>query len=115
MSRPLLEHTIRRQLKGYRNIIVRDQCRAENVLANSDGGRVRAVECENRDGTREVLAADIVIDASGRGNPTLALLKSIGRPRPEETVNWGELPLHDRAHFNPADCTDRLEGRRHLS
>ena len=86
MSRPLLEHTVRRQLKGYRNIIVRQQCRAENVLATSEGGRVRAVQCEKRDGTSEVLAADIVIDASGRGNPTLALLKSIGRPRPEETV-----------------------------
>jgi len=86
MSRPLLEHTVRRQLKGYCNITVQQQCQARNVLATSDGGRVRAVQCENRDGTSEVLAADVVIDASGRGNPTLALLKSTGRPRPEETV-----------------------------
>ena len=86
MSRPLLEHTVRQQLKGHRNIIVRQQCRAENVLATSDGGRVQAVQCENRDGTSELLTADIVIDASGRGNLTLALLESTNRPRPEETV-----------------------------
>jgi 2-polyprenyl-6-methoxyphenol hydroxylase-like FAD-dependent oxidoreductase len=86
MSRPLLEHTVRRQLDGYRNIIVRQQCRAVNVLATSDGGRVQAVQCENRDRTSEVLNADMVIDASGRGSLTLALLKSTGKPRPEETV-----------------------------
>jgi len=86
MSRPLLEHTVRRQLNGYRNIIVRQQCRAENVLVTSDGGRVQAVQCESRDRTSEVLNADMVIDASGRGSLTLALLKSTGRPRPEETV-----------------------------
>jgi 2-polyprenyl-6-methoxyphenol hydroxylase-like FAD-dependent oxidoreductase len=86
MSRPLLEHTVRRQLAGYPNITVRQLCRAENVLTNSDGGRVRAVQCETRDGSSEVLPAEVVIDASGRGNPTLALLKSLGRPPPEETI-----------------------------
>ena len=86
MSRPLLEHTVRRQLEGYPNISLRQRCRAENVLVTSDGGRVRAVECENLDGTIEVLPADMVIDASGRGNVTLALLKRTGRPLPEETI-----------------------------
>jgi len=71
MSRPLLEHTVRRQLGGYTNITLRQRCRAENVMVASDGDRVRAVQCESRDGTTEVLPADMVIDASGRGNPTL--------------------------------------------
>src|SRR5262245_37152953 len=86
MSRPLLERTVRRQLDEYPNITLRQRCRADSVLATPDGGRVRAVQCETRDGTSEVLPADMVIDASGRGNLTLAVLKSLGRPPPEETV-----------------------------
>jgi len=86
MSRPLLEHTVRRQLHEYPNITVRQRCRAESVSTTADGGRVRAVQCKTRDGTSEVLPADMVIDASGRGSPTLAVLRSLGGPPPEETV-----------------------------
>jgi len=41
------------------------------------------------------LRADLVIDASGRGTLTLALLQSIGRPLPEETtigIDLGYMP-----------------------
>jgi 2-polyprenyl-6-methoxyphenol hydroxylase-like FAD-dependent oxidoreductase len=86
MSRPLLEHTVRRQLEGYPNIALRQRCWAENVMVASGGERVRSVQCRSRDGTNEVLPADMVIDASGRGDPTLAVLKSVGRPPPEETA-----------------------------
>src|SRR5262249_17773689 len=37
MSRPLLEHTVRRQLEGHPNITLRQRCRAESVMATSDG------------------------------------------------------------------------------
>ena len=40
----------------------------------------------NSNGASETIAADVVVDASGRGAPTLALLQSIGRPQPEETT-----------------------------
>src|SRR5260370_4495566 len=41
---------------------------------------------ENDNGTSDTIAADLVVDASGRGTLTLALLQSIGRPLPEETT-----------------------------
>ena len=34
----------------------------------------------------EALAADLIVEASGRGNLTLGLLKSIGQPEPEESI-----------------------------
>jgi hypothetical protein len=44
------------------------------------------VRFENSKGASETVAADLVVDASGRGAPTLAALKSMGRPLPEETT-----------------------------
>ena len=41
---------------------------------------------ENANDASEIIAADLVVDASGRGAPTLGLLKSMGRPLPEETT-----------------------------
>src|SRR5207244_4886536 len=37
-------------------------------------------------GVCQTLPADLVVDASGRGSLTVALLQSIGRPPPDETV-----------------------------
>ena len=45
-----------------------------------------AIHFENGDGKNETLAADFVVDASGRGNLTSAFLESIGQRQPEETV-----------------------------
>jgi hypothetical protein len=47
---------------------------------------VSGVRYENSNGASETIAADLVVDASGRGALTLALLRSIGRPLPEETT-----------------------------
>jgi 2-polyprenyl-6-methoxyphenol hydroxylase-like FAD-dependent oxidoreductase len=55
-------------------------------LASPDGAVVTGVRCEDEDSTSQTMAADLVVDASGRGAPTLALLRSIGRPLPEETT-----------------------------
>src|SRR4029450_7240904 len=42
--------------------------------------------CENDGGASETIMAGLVVDASGRGALTLALLRAIGRPLPEETT-----------------------------
>jgi len=39
-----------------------------------------------RAGGQQELRADLVVDASGHGAPTLAMLKATGLPLPEETV-----------------------------
>jgi len=50
------------------------------------GTIVSAVRFENGKGESETLAADLIVEASGRGNLTLGLLESTGQPLPEETV-----------------------------
>ena len=86
MSRPLIEFTARQRLNGHANITIRENCRAQDVVMSPDGGAVSAIRFENHDGRSETLPADLVVEASGRGNLTLGFLESTGQPPPEETV-----------------------------
>lgn len=85
MTRPVLECAVRRRLAEYRNVELRDRCRVQGFVPAPGDGTVGAVRCENANGARETLAADLVIDASGHGGLTLALLHSIGWQLPQET------------------------------
>jgi 2-polyprenyl-6-methoxyphenol hydroxylase-like FAD-dependent oxidoreductase len=85
-SRPLIELTIRKRLEHDRNILVLEGCRVGSIVMTPDGARIAAVTYETKDGKGETLAADLVIDASGRGAVTLDLLQATGRSLPEETV-----------------------------
>lgn len=85
MTRPLLEFTVRKRLGEYRNVEVRESCRAQKFITGSSDALVTAVRCENSDRSSETLQADLVVDASGHGSLTLALLESTGRKLPEET------------------------------
>ncbi|MGP6157399.1 MAG: FAD-dependent oxidoreductase [Vulcanimicrobiaceae bacterium] len=86
LSRPLIEFVLRARVQQHTNVALRERCRALEAVATRDGSAVTAIHCENRAGQREKLSADLVVDASGRGALTLALLESIGRPAPPETV-----------------------------
>ena len=86
MSRPLIELTVRRRVEQYTNILIREHCRVQGLVATPDGGTVSAIRFENGDGRSEILATDLVVEASGRGNLTLGLLESIGQAAPEETT-----------------------------
>jgi 2-polyprenyl-6-methoxyphenol hydroxylase-like FAD-dependent oxidoreductase len=85
-SRPLIEFTVRRRAEQHAGIAIREHCRAQEVLASSNGVMVSGVRFENGDGRSETLAADLVVEASGRGNLTFGFLESIGKARPEETA-----------------------------
>jgi choline dehydrogenase-like flavoprotein len=77
-SRPLIELITRRQAEKVTNLTVRSECRALEITATPDGTAVTGVRCESADRRQKIVAADLVIDASGRGAPTLALLRSSG-------------------------------------
>jgi 2-polyprenyl-6-methoxyphenol hydroxylase-like FAD-dependent oxidoreductase len=85
MTRPLLEFTLRKRLGEYCNIELRESCRTQEFIPAPDNAGVAAVRCQNSDGGNETLPADLVIDASGHGSLTLALLHATGFPVPEET------------------------------
>lgn len=87
LTRPVLEGTLRRRVAALSNVELRVSCRVEQIVATSDGSRVTGLTYTPRDDETSVtLAADLVIDASGRAAPTLDLLATAGRQRPTETV-----------------------------
>jgi len=86
VSRPTIERTVRARVEGQRNITLHQRCRVTEMLATPNGEAVTGVRCENGNGASETITADLVVDASGRGGLTIALLQSIGRPLPEETT-----------------------------
>jgi 2-polyprenyl-6-methoxyphenol hydroxylase-like FAD-dependent oxidoreductase len=82
-SRPLLEGVVRRRVREIANITVLDGHDAtESVLAS---GRVSAIRVVNRETCSEtLLAADLVVDATGRAARTPAFLEAHGFQRPTE-------------------------------
>jgi 2-polyprenyl-6-methoxyphenol hydroxylase-like FAD-dependent oxidoreductase len=85
MTRPLLEFTVRKRLREYGNVELRERHKALEFVPVAGEGAVAAVRCENSGGESETLPADLVVDASGHGSLTLALLQAIGWQVPEET------------------------------
>jgi len=82
MSRALLEHVCRRRLTAEDNVSLLANSRVTEIVA-SDRHVVTAVRYDDADGGTSTLSADLVVDASGRGGPTLALLEALGLPKPE--------------------------------
>ena len=81
LTRARLEYVLRQRLSEQPNVIIRDGMRALDVIAEANGRRVKAVRCESvSDNQSEILPADLVVDASGRGQLTVTYLKSTGRP-----------------------------------
>ena len=77
-SRPLLEHHVRESLRGLSNVELRFEAAIEEPV--HEGGRVRAVRM--RDG--ELLEADLVVDATGRGSHSATWLERWGYGRVKE-------------------------------
>jgi 2-polyprenyl-6-methoxyphenol hydroxylase-like FAD-dependent oxidoreductase len=84
-SRPLIEFTVRR-LARRPNVDIRSRARVRELEVDARSDAIAAVHWEDDQGRIERLAADVVIDASGRAGPTLRLIAALGRPAPEETV-----------------------------
>jgi 2-polyprenyl-6-methoxyphenol hydroxylase-like FAD-dependent oxidoreductase len=79
-------------------------------LGSTNGGAVTGVRYENGNGESEIIGADLVIDASGRGAPTLGLLRSIGRPLPEESTIGIDLGYATCIYSVPDDASTDWKG-----
>jgi len=86
VSRPAIERAVRRRVEGLTNVALRQRCRVQEILASPNGEIITGVSYEDGSGASETIAADLVVDASGRGVPTLELLKAIAHPEFEETT-----------------------------
>ena len=109
-SRPLIELITRRQTERLSNLTVRSECQVLEITATSDGTMVTGVRYESADGRQVILAADLVVDASGRGAPTLALLRSSGQPVPDEIVIGIDLHYTTTTFVIPQDASTNWRG-----
>jgi 2-polyprenyl-6-methoxyphenol hydroxylase-like FAD-dependent oxidoreductase len=110
VSRPTIERAVRRRLESRANTTLRQRCRVLEVLASPNGEAVTGVRYEDDNGASETIAADLVVDASGRGALTLALLQSIGRPLPEETTIGIDLGYATCIFAIPDDASTDWKG-----
>jgi 2-polyprenyl-6-methoxyphenol hydroxylase-like FAD-dependent oxidoreductase len=109
-SRPTIERAVRRRVESRGNTTLYQRCRVQEVLATPNGDEVTGVRYENGDGASETIAANLVVDASGRGALTLALLQSIGRPLPEETTIGIDLGYATCVFAIPDDASTDWKG-----
>ncbi|WP_046468579.1 FAD-dependent oxidoreductase [Allosalinactinospora lopnorensis] len=85
-TRPYLEHHIRTRVRTVPNITIADQYDVVDLVTTETRDRVTGVRVRHRaDGSEEeVFAADLVVDAMGRGARTPAWLAELGYERPQE-------------------------------
>ncbi|HSN98969.1 MAG TPA: FAD-dependent monooxygenase [Candidatus Nanopelagicales bacterium] len=81
-SRALLESVVRRRARSLPGIHLRDGCRAAGLVMDPSGRRLTGVRIEGP-ASDEVIPAELVVDASGRGSPTPAWLEALGYAAPE--------------------------------
>src|SRR5215469_12059724 len=84
-TRPLIELVLRRRAEAVANITLRSASRVTGIAPAGGGAGVRGARFINGSGHSETLDADLAVDASGRGAPTLTLLDALGWDRPQTT------------------------------
>jgi 2-polyprenyl-6-methoxyphenol hydroxylase-like FAD-dependent oxidoreductase len=90
-SRPLIETTVRMNLLALPNVRLRHAVNVTALMTDADHRRVTGVRVEDRfegihsagSGVEEVLSADLVVDASGRGSRLPKWLEALGYRAPE--------------------------------
>ena len=88
LSRPALERVCRHRVEQEPYIEIRPRARVTEVTASPDNSRAAGVRFEDVRGTAGSLAADLVVDASGRISLIQGFLEAIGWPKPP-TVEIG--------------------------
>jgi 2-polyprenyl-6-methoxyphenol hydroxylase-like FAD-dependent oxidoreductase len=104
-TRPLIELVLRRRAEAVENIALRPASRVTGIVPAAGGDGVRGVRFVNGSGRSETLDADLVVDASGRGAPTLTLLDALGWDRPQMTEIGVDLSYHTAVVEIPPTAT----------
>jgi 2-polyprenyl-6-methoxyphenol hydroxylase-like FAD-dependent oxidoreductase len=83
-SRPVLEGHVRARVRALPNVAVLDSCDITGLAATPDGRRITGARVHRREGggAEDVLDADLVVDATGRGSRTPVWLEALGYARP---------------------------------
>ncbi|HYX50677.1 MAG TPA: FAD-dependent oxidoreductase, partial [Ktedonobacteraceae bacterium] len=102
-SRPFLEQCVRHFVAARANVHFIDGCEVKRIYSNEDHTRVKGVSLVYHSPERheENLAADLVVDASGRGSRAPQWLMSLGYDRVEETSVKVEVGYATRIYRRP--------------
>ena len=105
-SREVLEHQVRRRIRALPNVTITDRCDVVGLTAR--GSRITAVRVLRHadDSTEELLEADLVADATGRGSRAPIWLSQIGFPGPTEDRLGVDLGYTTRRYRLPAGALD---------
>jgi 2-polyprenyl-6-methoxyphenol hydroxylase-like FAD-dependent oxidoreductase len=106
-SRPFLESHIRQQTRNVSNVRIVERCDISQLLSSADKTRITGVVLQARtdQNNEETLAADLVVDASGRGSRTPGWLASLGYSTPEETSVEVNIGYASRTYQRVQDTT----------
>ncbi len=104
-SRGLLEHHVRRRAVAVDNIRLVDDCEVAALTSNGDQTRVTGVQLVHRreNNREETVAADFVVDTSGRASKLPAWLAELGYDKPAETKVEIDLCYASRIYQRPPD------------
>jgi 2-polyprenyl-6-methoxyphenol hydroxylase-like FAD-dependent oxidoreductase len=85
-TRPVLEAHVRARVAALSNVEFRERHTIRGLIATPDRARIVGVRVvrEEECGDEEILDADLVVDATGRGSRTPAWLEEFGYARPVE-------------------------------
>ena len=108
VSRPLLEGHVRARVRALPNLRFLDSCDIVGLAATPDGRRVTGARVLRRvdGGAEELLGADLVVDATGRGSRTPIWLEALGYERPDEEQVRVGLGYTTRTYRLPPDALD---------
>lgn len=105
MSRPFLECVVRQRVVALPNVTLWGGYAVTGLVAQDDH-RVTGVKVVRRDRADlgEVLHADLVVDANGRGSRSGTWLAALGYPAAEERVVKVDVKYATRLYRRPADA-----------
>ena len=105
-SRPFLEAHVRARVRALPNVTLLDRCDVVGLATTPDGRRVTGARVLRRadHSAEELLGAELVVDATGRGSRTPVWLEALGYARPvKDQVRIG-LGYATRTYRLPPDA-----------
>ncbi|MGQ0834162.1 MAG: FAD-dependent oxidoreductase [Gammaproteobacteria bacterium] len=108
VSRPCIEWEIRREVLAIPNVRIIEQCDVSRYATNERRSRITGVHIEHRSAERsaELLPANLVVDASGRGSRTSQHLPALGYAPPMESTLQVNFGYASRLYRQPTGARD---------
>jgi 2-polyprenyl-6-methoxyphenol hydroxylase-like FAD-dependent oxidoreductase len=111
-SRDLLEWCVRQQLSAMRQVQFVDGCNVGGLVPTHDRNGIGGLRIKRRDvgPAEETIAADLIVDASGRGSRAPHWLKELGHEIPEQVVVDASLGYTSRVFRRSGKLPDGRYG-----